>query len=139
MNRAPSHQVVTREKFDAVLFDLDGVLTATAKMHAACWKKMFDNFLQKRAQEHGEPLHPFDIATDYQHYVDGKLRHDGMRGFLGSRGIHLPFDNPDYPENYASIRGLGNLKDEMVQEKIRQGEVDIYSDGVWPGMSAPWA
>jgi beta-phosphoglucomutase family hydrolase len=130
MRLSPSHQVITKEKFDAVLFDLDGVLTDTAKIHAACWKKMFDDFLQKLAQEQGEPFQPFDVAIDYKHYVDGKLRYDGVRGFLESRGIHLPFDNPDDPESYASIRGLGNLKDEMVKEKIRQGEVDIYRDGV---------
>ncbi len=130
MRLSPTHQAITREKFDAVLFDLDGVLTDTAKIHAACWKKMFDDFLQKRAQEQEEPFQPFDIATDYKHYVDGRLRYDGVRGFLESRGIHLPFDNPDDPENYASIRGLGNLKDKMVKEKIRQGEVDIYRDGL---------
>jgi beta-phosphoglucomutase family hydrolase len=130
MSLSLSHRVITKEKFDAVLFDLDGVLTATAKMHAACWKKMFDDFLHKLAQEQGEPFQPFDIATDYKRYMDGKLRYDGVRGFLESRGIHMPFDNPDNPEYYASIRGLGNLKDKMVKEKIRQGEVDIYRDGV---------
>lgn len=130
MSLSASHHVIIKEKFDAVLFDLDGVITATAKIHAACWKKMFDDFLQKWAQEQGEPFQPFDIATDYKHYVDGKLRYDGVRGFLESRGIHLPFDNPDDPENYATIRSLGNLKNEMVKEKIRQGEVDIYPDGV---------
>ena len=130
MSLSSSRPVIAKERFDAVLFDLDGVLTATAKIHAACWKKMFDAFLQKRAQEQGEPFQPFDIDTDYKHYVDGKLRQDGVRGFLESRGIYLPFDNPDDPEDYASIHGFGNLKDKMVKEKIRQGEVEIYPDGV---------
>jgi beta-phosphoglucomutase family hydrolase len=130
MSISPSHRIITKEKFDAVLFDLDGVLTDTAKIHAACWKKMFDDFLQRLAQEQRGTFQPFDIATDYKHYVDGKLRYDGVRGFLESRGIHLPFDNQDDHENYASIRSLGNLKDRMVKEKIRQGKVDIYRDGV---------
>ena len=76
---------VTRDKYDAVLFDLDGVLTDTAKMHATCWKKMFDEYLQKRATEQGEPFRPFEIATDYKLYVDGKPRFDGVRDFLKSR------------------------------------------------------
>jgi beta-phosphoglucomutase-like phosphatase (HAD superfamily) len=82
---------ITPQKFDAVLFDMDGVLTATAKVHAASWKRMFDDFLVKRAVETGEPFKPFDIKTDYKLYVDGKLRDEGVRSFLESRGINLPF------------------------------------------------
>ena len=78
---------ITRDKFDAVLFDLDGVLTATAKVHAICWKKMFDEYLLNRASRSGEPFQPFEIATDYRLYVDGKPRFDGVRDFLRSRGI----------------------------------------------------
>ena len=72
---------VTRSHYDAVLFDLDGVLTDTAKMHATCWKNMFDEYLQKRADEKGEAFRPFDITTDYKLYVDGKPRFDGVRDF----------------------------------------------------------
>ena len=87
MSQSP--RTVTPERFDAVLFDLDGVLTDTAKMHAACWKKMFDEFLRNRAAQSGESWQPFDIDTDYKRYVDGKLRYEGVRSFLQSRGIHL--------------------------------------------------
>src|SRR4029434_9476943 len=80
---------LTRDQYDAVLFDLDGVITDTANMHAACWKQMFDAYLQQRAVESGDPFRPFDLATDYRRYVDGKPRFDGVRDFLTSRGIHL--------------------------------------------------
>jgi beta-phosphoglucomutase-like phosphatase (HAD superfamily) len=80
---------ITREKYDAVLLDLDGVITDTANIHAACWKQMFDAYLQQRAAESGEPFRPFEIATDYRLYVDGKPRFDGVRDFLTSRGIQL--------------------------------------------------
>lgn len=76
--------------YDAVLLDLDGVLTRTASVHAAAWKKLFDWFLQQRATQAGEPFVPFDIATDYPRYVDGKPRYDGVAAFLKSRGIELP-------------------------------------------------
>jgi len=122
--------IITPDKFDAVLFDLDGVITATAKIHAACWKRMFDDFLSRRAVESGRTLQPFDLATDYKHYVDGKLRYDGVQSFLASRGIELPFGTPQDPPGTATVCGLGNLKDEMVKEKIRHGEVDIHPDGV---------
>lgn len=72
-------EVITKDRFEAVLFDLDGVFTDTAKVHATCWKKMFDAFLKQRATETGEPFQSFDIATDYALYVDGKLRYDGVR------------------------------------------------------------
>jgi beta-phosphoglucomutase family hydrolase len=113
-----------------VLFDLDGVLTATAKIHAACWKKMFDEFLRKRAEERGEPFRPFDIATDYYRYVDGKLRYDGVRSFLESRAIDLPFGNPDDPEGAPTIIGLGKLKDNLVKAELKKGNVEIYEGGV---------
>ncbi len=82
-------------RFDAVLFDLDGVLTATAKVHAAAWKTMFDEFLRRRAEDVGGPFVPFDIGSDYEQYVDGKPRYDGVRSFLESRGIELPHGESD--------------------------------------------
>ena len=87
MNPAPP---VDLDQFEAVLFDLDGVLTATAKVHAASWKQAFDEFLQRRAAKNQETFRPFDIKTDYEDYVDGKPRYDGVRSFLKSRGIELP-------------------------------------------------
>ena len=79
--------VLSRERFDAVLFDLDGVITDTARVHAVAWKRMFDDFLREYASEHGEDFAPFDIETDYIQYVDGKPRFEGVRGFLESREI----------------------------------------------------
>ena len=81
---------VNRDKYDAILFDLDGVVTDTADLHATCWKQMFDEYLQKRAMQSGETFRPFDLATDYRLYVDGKPRFDGVRDFLSSRGIRPP-------------------------------------------------
>ena len=95
MSQARIENPITKEKFDAVLFDLDGVLTATAKVHAAAWKKIFDEYLLKRATETNQPFQPFDIQSDYKLYVDGKPRYDGAGDFLASRGIHLPEGTPD--------------------------------------------
>ena len=88
--RNPHSKRVSRDHYDAVLFDLDGVVTDTASLHATCWKQMFDEYLRKRAGQSGEAFRPFDLATDYRLYVDGKPRFDGVRDFLTSRGIQLP-------------------------------------------------
>jgi beta-phosphoglucomutase family hydrolase len=121
-----SHRTVTPERFDAVLFDLDGVLTDTAKVHAACWKTMFDEFLRSRATRTGEAFRPFDSDTDYKRYVDGKLRYEGVRSFLQSRGIHLPYGNPSDPASHATICGLGNRKNELIQEVLATDGVEVY-------------
>jgi len=118
--------IITSQKFDAVLFDMDGVLTATAKVHAASWKKMFDDFLKKRSAETGEPFIPFDIGTDYKLYVDGKLRDEGVSSFLESRGIKLPFGDTGDPLDRETIVGLGNRKNEMVSKIIETEGVDIF-------------
>ncbi|MBN2320434.1 MAG: beta-phosphoglucomutase family hydrolase [Acidobacteria bacterium] len=121
---------VTRDKFDAVLFDLDGVLTATAKVHAECWKKMFDAFLLRYGKRTGRELPPFDIATDYRLYVDGKPRLDGVRDFLKSRNIDLPEGNPDDGPDRDTVHGLGNYKNEMVNEAIDTTGVEVYSSSI---------
>lgn len=90
----PGAVTISPQDYDAVLFDLDGVLTKTAIVHAAAWKKLFDGFLEQRAAQAGEPFVPFDIETDYLRYVDGKPRHDGVADFLASRGIRLPPGSP---------------------------------------------
>lgn len=130
MPKSEQINAITKEKFDAVLFDLDGVLTATAKVHATCWKKMFDKFFQKRSAETNEPFRPFDIETDYKLYVDGKLRYDGVRSFLESRGINLPYGDPGTRPDYDTICGLGNLKDEMVKEVIESDGVEVFQRSV---------
>jgi len=118
---------ISKDKFDAVLFDLDGVITATAKVHAACWKKMFDEFLQLRSDE---PFEPFNIQTDYPTHIDGKLREDGVRSFLQSRGIHLPEGDSAEPPNYGTVHGLGKLKDRMFKEILHEEGVEVYEGAV---------
>ena len=113
----------------AGLFDLDGVLTRTATVHAAAWKEMFDDFLRARAAETGEPFVPFDSHADYDRYVDGKKRADGVRSFLASRGIQLPEGSPDDPPAAATVHGLGNRKNELVLAKLADG-VEVYPGSV---------
>ena len=117
---------ITREKFDAVLFDLDGVLTATAHVHATCWKKMFDEYLQNRKSRTGEPFQPFEITTDYRLYVDGKPRFDGVRDFLRSRGIKLSEGTPDDPPQTETVCGLGNRKNELINAVLESDGVEAY-------------
>ncbi len=113
----------------AGLFDLDGVLTRTATVHAAAWKEMFDDFLRRRAADTGEPFVPFDIHADYDRFVDGKKRADGVRSFLASRAISLPDGSPDDPPAAATVHGLGNRKNELVLAKLALG-VDVYPGSV---------
>lgn len=117
--------LISAQKYSAVLFDMDGVLTMTMKIHAACWKRMFDDYLRQRSHRHGEEHHPFEIATDYKAYVDGKLRYDGVQAFLASRGIELPYGHPDDDPSLETICGLGNRKDRMVNELIREEGVEL--------------
>src|SRR6478609_5755119 len=98
----------------ACLFDLDGVLTKTAVVHAAAWKEMFDAFLRRRSGQTGDSFVPFDSKNDYDRYVDGKPRYDGVRSFLASRGIELPEGTPADPPSAETVCRLGNRKDELV-------------------------
>ena len=90
----PESKRVNRDQYDAVLFDLDGVITNTATLHATCWKQMFDEYLRKRAEQRGEAFRPFDLATDYRLYVDGKPRFDGVRDFLEITRYPTPRGKP---------------------------------------------
>ena len=121
---------VTPERFDVVLFDLDGVLTDTANVHAACWKKMFDEFLRKRAESRGEEFRPFSITEDYYLYVDGRLRSDGVRDFMRSRNINLPEGDPDASPESETVSGLGNRKNDMVNEVLESEGVEAYQGSV---------
>ena len=114
----------------ACLFDLDGVLTQTAKVHAAAWKEMFDAYLHQRAQRSGEPFREFDAVADYDAYVDGKPRYDGVRSFLQSRGIELPQGTPDDPPGAETVDGLGNRKNELVLKLIHDQGVQAYEGSV---------
>lgn len=120
---------LTPDRFDAVLFDLDGVLTDTASLHAKAWKEMFDEFLRRYCEAHSLPFEPFEIATDYRNYVDGKPRYEGVSAFLESRRIVLPEGNVDDPPEADTVCGLGNRKNERLQELIDQG-VDPYPASV---------
>ncbi|MET9295526.1 beta-phosphoglucomutase family hydrolase [Streptomyces sp. NPDC003077] len=107
----------------ACLFDLDGVLTKTAVVHTAAWKETFDAFLRRRE---GADFTPFDPVTDYDEYVDGRPRADGVRTFLASRGIHLPEGTPDDPPDRETVHGLGNRKNVLLLQKIREDGVEAY-------------
>jgi beta-phosphoglucomutase family hydrolase len=114
----------------ACLFDLDGVLTMTAKVHAAAWKEMFDEYLRRRAERTGEPFRPFDAVRDYDEYVDGRPRFEGVSAFLQSRGIELPEGTHDDPPTSETIGGLGNRKNEIVLRMIREQGVEAYDGSV---------
>jgi beta-phosphoglucomutase family hydrolase len=111
----------------ACLFDLDGVLTQTASVHAAAWKEMFDAFLGERAQRPGEKLVAFDAVADYDEYVDGKPRYEGVDSFLRSRGIELPRGDPSDPPAAQTVDGLGNRKNEIVLRLIEDRGVEAYA------------
>jgi beta-phosphoglucomutase family hydrolase len=114
----------------ACLFDLDGVLTQTAKVHAAAWRQMFDDYLRRRAAGAGEAFVPFDPLGDYDEYVDGKPRDDGVRSFLASRGIQLPEGHAEDPPGADTIHGLGNRKNEILLELIHAEGVPPYEGSV---------
>jgi beta-phosphoglucomutase family hydrolase len=114
----------------ACLFDLDGVLTQTAKVHDAAWKETFDAFLRERARQAGQPFVPFDPVADYDEYVDGKPRADGVRSFLASRGITLPEGNDNDPPDAETVHGIGNRKNEILLRRIREDGVEAYDGSV---------
>lgn len=116
--------------YDAVLFDLDGVLTRTASVHASAWKKLFDGFLTQRAAQSDEPFVPFNIDSDYPRYVDGKPRYAGVAAFLDSRGIELPFGTPEDGPDVQSVRALGHLKDEYFLEHLKRRGVEPYEAAI---------
>ncbi|ADE16233.1 beta-phosphoglucomutase family hydrolase [Nitrosococcus halophilus Nc 4] len=122
-----THKTISRSYFDAVIFDLDGVITRTARVHAAAWKSMFDDFLQKRAQ--GAAFKPFD-DHDYREYVDGKPRYEGVRSFLQSRNIELPYGDPCDLLEKETVCGLGNRKNELFQEKLKKEGAEVYHTSV---------
>jgi beta-phosphoglucomutase family hydrolase len=112
------------------LFDLDGVLTQTAKVHARAWKEMFDDFLRDWYARHDQPFEEFDRPTDYDEYVDGKPRLDGVKSFLESRGIDLPMGSPGDPAESETVHALGTRKNDLVLELIRRDGVEAYEGSV---------
>lgn len=116
-------------RFDAVIFDMDGVITDTASVHARCWKRLFDEFLAARTPSPGEDTRPF-TTQDYLRHVDGKPREDGVTTFLASRGIVLPRGVPGEPADAETAHGLGRRKDRYVQEWLRERGVDVFDSTV---------
>jgi beta-phosphoglucomutase family hydrolase len=112
------------------LFDMDGVLTQTAKVHAAAWKEMFDTFLHARSEQTGTPFVPFDAVADYDQFVDGRSRADGTRGFLASRHITLPEGQPEDPPGAPTIAGLSNAKNQLVLSLLARDAVQVYEGSV---------
>ncbi len=115
--------------FDAVIFDLDGVITKTAVTHSNAWKKMFDDYLHYRSEKYGEPFRAF-TSDDYLRYVDGKPRYDGVQSFLASRKIDLPFGNPSDAPDRETVCGLGNRKNEAFNEVLKNEGVVVYPSTV---------
>ena len=118
------------DEVSVCLFDLDGVLTQTAKVHAAAWKEMFDGFLRDRAERSGEKFVPFDAGHEYDEYVDGRPRADGVRTFLAARGIELPDGRADDPADAETVSGLGARKNDIVLKLIQESGVDPYEGSV---------
>lgn len=115
------------QAYDAVIFDMDGVLTRTAAVHSAAWKQMFDEFLMARAGPRAEPFREFTHAGDYLPYVDGRPRYQGVHNFLRSRGIELPFGTPTDPAGAATICGLANRKNEIFNHRLETDGVQVYA------------
>jgi beta-phosphoglucomutase family hydrolase len=115
---------------DALLFDLDGVITRTAAVHAQAWKALFDELLRQLADEGGEPFRPFGIADDYVRHVDGRRRYDGVAGFLASRGIDLPWGDPSDGPDERTVCGLGNRKDRYFRDALDEHGVEVFADAV---------
>lgn len=116
---------------DAVVFDMDGVVTQTAVVHAGAWKRLFDDYLQRHAEAHGTSWTPFDVNDDYLVYVDGKARFDGVRSFLASRDITLPEGRPEDPPTAETVCGLGNRKNGYFLEELEAHPVRPFESTVY--------
>lgn len=116
--------------FDAVIFDMDGVITKTAVVHSLAWKKMFDEYLRHREKEYGEPFHEFTHAHDYLSFVDGRPRYKGVDAFLKSRGIAIPFGDPEDEPKKETVCGLGNRKNEFFNKVLEEDGVGVYDSTV---------
>lgn len=114
------------DKYQAVILDMDGVITRSARAHAAAWKRMFDEYLEKRAAREGKQYAPFDDEEEYYRYVDGKPRYEGARSFLESRQISVPYGGPDDPPGEETVCGLGNRKNQYFLEHLKKHGVESY-------------
>jgi alpha,alpha-trehalase len=114
----------------AAVFDLDGVITFTARVHAAAWKELFDEYLRSRATRLGESFQPFNATADYHRYVDGKPRYNGVSSFLNSRGIRIPFGKPGDSPQEETVCGLGNRKNDLFNAKVQEMGVEVDQEAV---------
>ncbi|MFO7987073.1 MAG: trehalose-phosphatase [Desulfatiglandaceae bacterium] len=117
---------ISRSRYDAVIFDMDGVITQTARVHAAAWKALFDEYREQTNADWA----PFDPEDDYIRYVDGKPRYDGIRSFLESRNIQLPHGSPEDPPGRETVCGLGNRKNRLFRDMLKQKGVEVYESAV---------
>ena len=115
-----------KHHFEAVIFDLDGVITKTALVHSTAWKEMFDNYLKLREEKYGEPFREFSHTEDYLPYVDGKPRYKGVASFLESRGIEIPFGDPSDSPEAETACGLGNRKNLTFNQILERDGVELY-------------
>jgi beta-phosphoglucomutase family hydrolase len=116
--------------FSGVIFDLDGVITDTASVHSFAWKKMFDSYLRVHAKQNNNPFYEFTHGSDYLNFVDGKPRYEGVSAFLKSRGIILPYGDPDDPPQIGTVCGLGNIKNKLFLENIKKGNIKVFDTTV---------
>ena len=116
--------------FDAVIFDLDGVITRTAEVHAQAWKKIFDDYLRLREKRDGEPFREFTLKADYLPYVDGKPRYNGVKSFLTSRGISIPMGDPTDSQDKETICGIGNRKNAVFRDIVENEGVAVYESTI---------
>ena len=127
---AKRRPVLQTADFDAVLFDLDGVITHTRKVHAAAWNDVFNNFLRDYAVAHGSEVAPFDVVTDYVTYLDGRPRHEGVRAVLAARGIELPVGQPTDPDTAETCHGIGNRKESYLGKWLGDIGVEVFRSSV---------
>src|SRR5450830_1082449 len=120
--------IISRSRFDALVFDLDGVVTRTARVHAKAWKRMFDEYLERTSG--GDGFEPFSVETDYRPYVDGKPRYDGVKSFLESRGMDIPYGDPSDPHDKETICGLGNRKNEIFLTVLKEEGAEVFQSSV---------
>jgi beta-phosphoglucomutase family hydrolase len=125
---SPDH--INFRELEAFLFDMDGVVTRTASVHATAWKRLFDDYLEHRARAKGAAFVPFDPVIDYQKYVDGRPREAGVRSFLAARGISLPPGSPDDGPEVETLNGLGKRKDQYFIQTLEQQGVEVYDGTV---------
>jgi beta-phosphoglucomutase family hydrolase len=132
LERAHANSLLARipDGITACLFDLDGVLTQTAKVHAAAWKEMFDGFLREWSVRAGQPFRPFELPEEYLRFIDGRLRSDGVRTLLASRGVTIPEGSPDDPPAAETVHGLGARKNERFLALLRRDGVEVYEGSV---------